>query len=91
MRKWYAPFWMSGILVLASAAGLWGCGSYEKAETVSEQGAEEIAETSEQNQETDTAPAAQSSLRETEMTQAKLPEFDPADETVYVTTEDGGG
>ena len=90
MRKWYAPFWMSGILVLASAAGLWGCGSYEKAETVSEQGAEEIAETSEQNQETDTAPAAQSSLRETEMTQAKLPEFDPADETVYVTTEDGG-
>ena len=37
MRKWYAPFWMSGILVLASAAGLWGCGSYEKAETVSEQ------------------------------------------------------
>lgn len=90
MRKWYAPFWMSGILVLASAAGLWGCGSYEKAETVSEQGAEEIAETSEQNQETDTAPAAQSSLRETEMAQAKLPEFDPADETVYVTTEDGG-
>lgn len=90
MRKWYAPFLMSGILVLASAAGLWGCGSYEKAETVSEQGAEEIAETSEQNQETDTAPAAQSSLRETEMTQAKLPEFDPADETVYVTTEDGG-
>ena len=90
MRKWYAPFWMSGILVLASAAGLWGRGSYEKAETVSEQGAEEIAETSEQNQETDTAPAAQSSLRETEMTQAKLPEFDPADETVYVTTEDGG-
>ena len=84
MRKWYAPFWMSGILVLASAAGLWGCGSYEKAETVSEQGAEEIAETSEQNQETDTAPAAQSSLRETEMTQAKLPEFDPADETVNV-------
>ena len=90
MRKWYAPFLMSGILVLASAAGLWGCGSYEKAETVSEQGAEEIAETSEQNQETDTAPAAQSSLRETEMAQAKLPEFDPADETVYVTTEDGG-
>lgn len=90
MRKWYAPFWMSGILVLASAAGLWGCGSYEKAETVSEQGAEETAETSEQNQETDTAPAAQSSLRKTEMTQAKLPEFDPADETVYVTTEDGG-
>ena len=90
MRKWYAPFLMSGILVLASAAGLWGCGSYEKAETVSEQGAEETAETSEQNQETDTAPAAQSSLRETEMTQAKLPEFDPADETVYVTTEDGG-
>ena len=90
MRKWYAPFLMSGILVLASAAGLWGCGSYEKAETVSEQGAEEIAETSEQNQETDTAPAAQSSLRKTEMTQAKLPEFDPADETVYVTTEDGG-
>lgn len=90
MRKWYAPFLMSGILVLASAAGLWGCGSYEKAETVSEQGAEETAETSEQNQETDTAPAAQSSLRKTEMTQAKLPEFDPADETVYVTTEDGG-
>lgn len=56
MRKWYAPFLMSGILVLASAAGLWGCGSYEKAETVSEQGAEEIAETSEQNQETDTGP-----------------------------------
>ena len=90
MRKWYAPFLMSGILVLASAAGLWGCGSYEKAETVSVQGAEETAETSEQNQETDTAPAAQSSLRKTEMTQAKLPEFDPADETVYVTTEDGG-
>ena len=89
-EKMVCAFLMSGILVLASAAGLWGCGSYEKAETVSEQGAEEIAETSEQNQETDTAPAAQSSLRETEMAQAKLPEFDPADETVYVTTEDGG-
>lgn len=90
MRRWYAPLLMSGILLCTSAAGLWGCGSYEKVETGSGQRAEETAAPLEAEQEAETLQEAESSPKETEMTQAKLPEFEPADETVYVTTEEGG-
>ena len=56
-------------------------------ETLSESGASE-EETG--TEETKAVLEAQTSEKETEMTQAKLPEFDSVDETVYVVTEDGG-
>ena len=87
IRNRYVALCMTGLLTFGSAVGLAGCGSYEKVETLSESGASE-EETG--TEETKAVLEAQTSEKETEMTQAKLPEFDPADETVYVVTEDGG-
>ena len=87
IRNRYAALCMTGLLTFGSAVGLAGCGSYEKVETLSESGASE-EETG--TEETKAVLEAQTSEKETEMTQAKLPEFDSVDETVYVVTEDGG-
>ena len=87
IRNRYAALCMTGLLTFGSAVGLAGCGSYEKEETLSESGASE-EETG--TEETKAVLEAQTSEKETEMTQAKLPEFDSVDETVYVVTEDGG-
>ena len=87
IRNRYAALCMTGLLTFGSAVGLAGCGSYEKVETLSENGASE-EETG--TEETKAVLEAQTSEKETEMTQAKLPEFDSVDETVYVVTEDGG-
>ena len=87
IRNRYVALCMTGLLTFGSAVGLAGCGSYEKVETLSESGASE-EETG--TEETKAVLEAQTSEKETEMTQAKLPEFDSVDETVYVVTEDGG-
>ena len=87
IRNRYAALCMTGLLTFGGAVGLAGCGSYEKVETLSESGASE-EETG--TEETKAVLEAQTSEKETEMTQAKLPEFDSVDETVYVVTEDGG-
>ena len=87
IRNRYAALCMTGLLTFGSAVGLAGCGSYEKVEALSESGASE-EETG--TEETKAVLEAQTSEKETEMTQAKLPEFDSVDETVYVVTEDGG-
>ena len=86
IRNRYVALCMTGLLTFGSAVGLAGCGSYEKVETLSESGASEETGT----EETKAVLEAQTSEKETEMTQAKLPEFDSVDETVYVVTEDGG-
>ena len=87
IRNRYAALCMTGLLTFGSAVGLAGCGSYEKVETLSESGASE-EETG--TEETKAVLEAQTSEKEPEITQAKLPEFDSVDETVYVVTEDGG-
>lgn len=84
MRRWPKKMLIGGMTALMVAAGISGCGRYEKVETVSERTSEP------EETEKEAVLTAQSSARETQMTQAKLPEFEAVDETVYVTTKEGG-
>ncbi len=102
--KRYAALAAAGILAAGTAMSLTGCGKFEKVETVSAQSqVQEESQAAEEalaadgsgaeaqgSGEGQDSPEAQSSQKETEMTQAKLPEFDEVDETVYVVTQDGG-
>ena len=86
-RKRWTALCLAGCLAVGGTLSLGGCSTYEKAAA-----SESVNESEEQltDEGDEGLSSAQTSPKETEMTQAKLPEFDPVDETVYVTTKEGG-